>query len=103
MLVKVNVPTAGRWGGVFALAVAAFGLAAQRGPAAQNRRPLPSPTETLRQADELYRADRLLQAEALYRQTLPSADGADRRRCFDQLLAIYIRVGRQDQAIRTGL
>jgi CHAT domain-containing protein/tetratricopeptide (TPR) repeat protein len=54
-------------------------------------------------ADELYCADRLPQAEALYRQALAAAVGADRRRCFDRLLAIYVRVGRLDQAIQTGL
>src|SRR4051794_32829986 len=94
-----NVP-AGRWGHLIALALAAFCLGAQRGPA-QTRGA--SPAQTLRRAEELYRADRLLQAEALFRQALRGADGDERRRCFDRLLAIYARVGRQDQAIRTGL
>jgi CHAT domain-containing protein/tetratricopeptide (TPR) repeat protein len=64
--------------------------------------------EKIQRADELYRADRLLQAEALYRQVLQSLrgdreDDADRCYCFQRLLAIYVRVGRQDQAIQAGL
>ncbi|HYT88775.1 MAG TPA: tetratricopeptide repeat protein, partial [Gemmataceae bacterium] len=58
--------------------------------------------KTLERADELYRQDKLPDAAMLYRQALTTAAGADRHRCFDQLLAIYVRVGRQDQAIQTG-
>jgi CHAT domain-containing protein len=50
----------------------------------------------------LYRADRLPQAAVLYRQALNTASGANHRHCFDRLLAIYVRAGRQDQAIQTG-
>src|SRR5437764_13075422 len=59
--------------------------------------------EVIQRADKLYRGDQLLQAEELYRQALDRTEGPDRRHCFDQLLAIYVRVGRQDQAIGTGL
>src|SRR5262245_455351 len=69
-------------------------LAQARGPAL---------AETLQRADQLYRAEKLPQAEELYSQALKTAEGADRRRCFDRLLTIYVRVGRQDRAIQTGL
>ncbi|MCC6418593.1 MAG: CHAT domain-containing protein [Gemmataceae bacterium] len=62
-----------------------------------------APADLLPRADRLYRLDRLLDAEPFYRLALDTVEGADRRRCFDQLLAIYVRVGRQDQAIQTGL
>jgi CHAT domain-containing protein/tetratricopeptide (TPR) repeat protein len=59
--------------------------------------------EELRRADKLYRDDRLQQAEKIYQRIVTVARGDDRRHCFEQLLAIYGRVGRQDQAIQTGL
>src|SRR5581483_1281059 len=58
---------------------------------------------TLRRADALYHAGRILEAEPQYRRALRTRDNADRRHCYDRLLAIYAQVGRQDQAIRTGL
>src|SRR5262245_44084906 len=94
--------TGGRCRALVVVALGAFWLGARPGPApAQGQ--ATGPAEALRRADELYRADKLKEAEALYRQALGAARGADRRRCFDRLLAIYVSVGRQDQAIQTGL
>jgi CHAT domain-containing protein/tetratricopeptide (TPR) repeat protein len=59
--------------------------------------------ETILRADELYRAGRLLQAEELYRRSLPEAKGEDRGRCYERLLAIYSQVGRPDQTVGVGL
>src|SRR5262245_17910798 len=96
---NAHVPRAGRLL-VLALAV---GLARPAAAPAQAPAGRPSVASLLRQADELYRADKLPAAETLYRQALDAADGLDRVECFDRLLAIYVRVGRQDQAVRTGL
>ncbi len=96
---NANVATARRWRGVFALALGGFlCVAARPGPASAQ-----SLSVTLRRADELYRADKLPQAETLYRQALNTADGTDRRHCSERLLDIYAQVGRPDQAIQTGL
>jgi CHAT domain-containing protein/tetratricopeptide (TPR) repeat protein len=84
------------------LALGAFSLSAWPGPMPAQQQ-APAPLALVGRADQLYRADKLLQAEVLYRQALGAVDGLDRRRCFDRLLLIYVRVGRQDQAIRTGM
>jgi CHAT domain-containing protein/tetratricopeptide (TPR) repeat protein len=96
---NANRPTICRWGGLLVLALVALGAG---GRVQAQTRGFP-PSDALGRADELYRADRLPQAEALYRESLATAGGADRRRCFDRLLAIYVRVGRLDQAVQTGL
>ncbi|HYT87526.1 MAG TPA: tetratricopeptide repeat protein [Gemmataceae bacterium] len=59
--------------------------------------------DTIREADKRYGEDKLLEAEALYRQALNRAAAQERRHCFERLLAIYVRVGREDQAIQIGL
>src|SRR3954451_22107917 len=59
--------------------------------------------QVLRQADTLYQEDKLPAAAELYGRASRLAAGEDRRRCFERLLAIYVRVGRQDEAIRIGL
>jgi CHAT domain-containing protein len=63
----------------------------------------PTPQAALRKADEHYQADRLLEAEPLYRTALSTTRRDQRRRCYDRLLAIYVRLGRPDQAISLGL
>src|SRR5204862_405537 len=63
----------------------------------------PTPEQALRRAEQLYRQDRLPAAEQAYRQALRAATDAERRLCFDRLLAIYARVGRPDQAIGIAL
>ena len=95
---NVNMPVIGR---LFVLA-----LAVALGPGMQPATAQPSGlslAQALQQADEFYQANKWVEAEPLYRQALNAAEGADRRRCFDRLLTIYVRVGRQDQAIQTGL
>src|SRR5262245_51428054 len=62
------------------------------------------PPPTLEQADELYRLDKLLRAEHGYREVLHGASNeVARQHCYDRLLSIYARVGRQDQAIQVAL
>src|SRR5262249_34950738 len=86
---------------LIALVLGGFCLGARPGPVVAQDRKRPT-AETIRQAGRVYRADRLLPAEALYKSALAHTDGLERRHCLDRLLAIYVRVGRQDQAIRTG-
>jgi hypothetical protein len=97
---STNLPTCGH------LLALAFGamicLGAQPGSTAAQTRGL-SLDEELGRADELYRADKPLQAEALYRRALVVAAGDDLRHCFERLLSIYGRVGRLDQAVQTAL
>src|SRR5262249_38769531 len=65
---------------------------------------LPAPPPSLRRADELYRLDKLLTAEHAYREVLRGASNEiARQHCYDRLLSIYARVGRQDQAIQVAL
>jgi CHAT domain-containing protein/tetratricopeptide (TPR) repeat protein len=61
-----------------------------------------SPLRTLEQAERLYRADRLPEAERLYLQALDGLSLTQQQRCYDRLFAIYIRVGRPDRAVRLG-
>jgi CHAT domain-containing protein/tetratricopeptide (TPR) repeat protein len=97
---RANLPTAGWSRRLLALTLGALaGLVVPPGPAVAQTRL----GEELRRADALYRADRIPQAEALYRQALTAAEGADRRHCFERLLAIYGRLGRHDQAVQTAL
>jgi CHAT domain-containing protein/TolA-binding protein len=71
---------------------------------AQRRGEAPSLQTMLREADEMFRADQLIRAEELYRRALAATSGGeDRRLCYDRLLAIYVRAGRQDEAVQTGL
>jgi CHAT domain-containing protein len=56
------------------------------------------PREALAQAEELFAADKLVEAEPLYARAL--AGGAERRRCYDRLLTISVRLGRADEALR---
>jgi CHAT domain-containing protein/tetratricopeptide (TPR) repeat protein len=98
---NAGVPAANRGGLILLTLGAVLGLSVWPESAPARKRQL-SAQEAIRQADRLYRADQLLSAEPLYRQGLNASDHADRRRCYDQLLAIYVRVGRQDQAIQTG-
>src|SRR5262245_10113551 len=98
-LMNANVPAAGR---LVVLTLGAVLCVGARPGSARAQAGGGSLAQTLRRADELYRADKLPQAAELYRQGLAAAAGADRHRCFDRLLAIYVRVGRQDQAIQTG-
>lgn len=69
--------------------------------AAANASARPAPDQALAQAERLYKQDRLAAAEPLYRIALEGAK-YERRRAFDQLLALYVRLGRHDQAIQTG-
>jgi CHAT domain-containing protein len=65
------------------------------GPAAAQ-----TPTDLVEVAERHYRGDRLLEAERAFRAALAVSDGAARRRCYDRLMRIYVRLGRQDQAVR---
>ncbi len=60
------------------------------------------PDTVIGQADTHYRAGRLPQAEELYRLALTRAAAEERRHCYERLLAIYVQVGRLDQAITLG-
>ena len=59
-----------------------------------------SATELLERAETSYRRDELLDAERVFREALAVTTGTERRRCYERLMRIYVRVGRQDQAIR---
>jgi CHAT domain-containing protein len=61
-----------------------------------------SPRQALTQANQWYEADQWLKAEGLYRWALPRLAGREQARCLERLLAIYVRLGRQDEAIRLG-
>jgi tetratricopeptide (TPR) repeat protein len=77
----------------------ALGVAVPAGPVAAQ------PTDgsaSVQQAEELYKKDRLLEAEKAYRVALETAAEADRPRCHDRLLAIYIRLGRLDLALHNA-
>jgi CHAT domain-containing protein len=107
---SANAPAAAAsWIGRWAVRLAALALGAGvcpvglPGPSAAVSQTSRPPWDTLRQADDHYRAGRLPQAEGLYRSALSQAKGADRKRCYERLLAIYAQTGRQDQAIALGL
>ncbi len=59
-------------------------------------------SEILDRAERLYQADKLLQAEPLFRKALDSESLAGQRFCFERLLAVHVRLGRLDQAIQFG-
>src|SRR5947209_6998975 len=61
----------------------------------------PSP-DALRQAEKKYRAAALEEAERLFRVAVETRDGRQRRYCYDRLLAIYVRLGRFDLALKVG-
>src|SRR5262245_8016702 len=58
--------------------------------------------DPFQRGEELYKNDRLLDAEKQFRLALETGPQADRPRCYDRLLAIYIRPGRLDRAITVG-
>src|SRR5688500_9915160 len=90
MLPKPGPPSAR-----IALALAlAFSLLSA-GPALAQGNPL----QTLQRAEDLYKADRLLEAEKLYRLALETVAESDKARCYDRLLSVYVRVGRLDRAL----
>ncbi len=71
--------------------------------------PLP-PVEALRKAEALYAAGDLLEAEPLYKQLAASRPGAKApahralyRKANERLLALYVRLGRDDRAVQVGL
>src|SRR5262245_54591953 len=59
--------------------------------------------DALQQAEKKFQTGDLLGAEKLYRDALSTSNGDLRRRCYDRLLVIYVRLGRHDQAIQSGL
>src|SRR5262249_21346360 len=61
----------------------------------------PSP-EALRQAEKKYRAAALEEAERLFKIAVETRDSRQRRYCYDRLLAIYVRLGRFDLALKIG-
>src|SRR5262249_3140770 len=56
----------------------------------------------LERAEQLYQRSDLGKAEPIFLNVLRGAEGADRQQCYERLLAIYYRVGRQDRAIAIG-
>ncbi len=67
-----------------------FGAAQQDGAAARER------------GEELYRQDRLLEAEKYFSLALSTLPEAEHAPVYDRLLNTYIRLGRLDRALRTG-
>jgi CHAT domain-containing protein/tetratricopeptide (TPR) repeat protein len=59
-----------------------------------------TPDQLVELAESHYQRDRLLDAERVFREALPVSEGQARRRCYERLMRIYVRLGRQDQAIR---
>src|SRR5437763_1299283 len=58
--------------------------------------------DPVQRGEELYKNDRLLDAEKQFRLALESGPETERSRCYDRLLAIYIRLGRLDRAVAVG-
>src|SRR4051812_44546447 len=59
-------------------------------------------TQAFQRGEELYRQDKLLEAEKHYRTALESLPERDQAASYDRLLAIYIRLGRLDRALLYG-
>src|SRR5438876_7166 len=66
------------------------------------RAPAQPTSDLLNQAERRFNADDLPEAERLYLRALLSAGVEQRRTCYDRLLAVYDRRGRQDLAVKTG-
>src|SRR5258708_6085628 len=52
----------------------------------------PAADADLARAEQHYQRGELLKAEPFFRAALPNARGADKRLCFERLLALYYRV-----------
>jgi tetratricopeptide (TPR) repeat protein len=75
------------------LALLALTIALTPGPAAAQ-----TPAD-LERGEDFYRDGKLLDAADAFQKALPLSTGKDRRDCYDRLIAIYVRIGRQDKAI----
>ena len=62
----------------------------------------PGPEAVFQQANKFFEAGKLLDAEPCYLAALKIEDPEKRRKCYDRLLGLYVRLGRQDQAIQIG-
>jgi tetratricopeptide (TPR) repeat protein len=78
-------------------AVLLFALGVLAGPGAAE-----PAVSVLDRAERLYQDDHLQEAERLFRQGLPDETVEGQRRCYERLLAIYVRLARLDQAIQLG-
>src|SRR5947199_8112522 len=86
-----------------AAALAAWSLGLACGAArAESPREILSSEEALPRADKLYQEGKLSAAAELYRRAERVVRGPERRHCFERLLRIAARMGRQDEAIRIG-
>jgi hypothetical protein len=90
-------PTAASWRAGFRAVAVILGLGLALGGAARARA-----GDTLDRAEQLYQTDQLQKAEQLFRTLLPRESAEGKERCYERLLAVYVRLGRLDQAIQWG-
>ena len=62
----------------------------------------PTPAEAFREAERLAAADKVGEAEALYRVALATDDRFLKRETYDRLMSLYVRSGRPDKAVQLG-
>jgi CHAT domain-containing protein/tetratricopeptide (TPR) repeat protein len=72
------------------------------GTAANAQTPLAEPDAAVR-AEKLYLAGKLVDAEKLYLAALRGPVRVDVRLCYERLLGIYGKLGREDRAVQIGL
>jgi len=64
--------------------------------------PIPSALVKFKEADKLFQSGELLKAAPLFHELTLDVRAPNRNLSFDRLIAIYMRLGRCDQAIQTG-
>src|SRR3954447_21938452 len=64
--------------------------------------PIPSALVKFKEADKLFQSGELLKAAPLFHELTLDIRAPNRNSSFDRLIAIYMRLGRCDQAIQTG-